>query len=477
MLVNQLKHRLCIYLVLHRFCIWGAGYMFVWGISNLVLRATFDSSPGLLLNGLAGLALIFLTLALVEWRGLPNCTALTALLDQYNLMGGLLMAADRLDTSSWLAKQKTPQRPQVEWHPGRKGAIFLLMAAFSAATLFTPYYLNSHPFSDKLEIGATVEKLQEQVVVLKEETLIKPDDAKRLEEQLELLSETAQGSNPARTYETLDHLNERIAMETDQNVKDLSAKMATVDRAENLARLVANTDDLKPAVQTQAMQALNRMLQDIAGDGAILPVLKDAKLMAAIRNGKLSPEQMAALASDLKNFRIKMAAKLKRLQASGMAVTQMTDATSFATKPDDSGLQAFLKANAENLTMADISAMCLAPGQGGVNRGRADAIITWKAPTSDQGARFRDVSTPLAGVAGIEESQPLGVTLTAPSPDKALPLLKAGALNKAAAGGGSALIHQVRPRHKGAVRRYFNRTQKPKPARPDFFDEIWSGWS
>ncbi len=478
-LVNQLKRRLFMRLVLQRFCVWGSGYLLVWGGANLMLRAALDISPGLLLNGLAGLFLIFFTVLLTEWRHMPDRIALTALLDQYNHLGGLLMAADKLDTSSWLAKLKTPLCPQVEWRARRKGAICLLMTVFSTVTLFTPYYLNSQAFSNKLEIGATVQKLHEQVTILKEETLLKPDDAKHLEEQLEQVSQTAQGRNPARAYETLDHLNEQINGEAGKNVRDLSAKMATVDHAETLARLLANTEDLKPAIRTQAMQALTRMLQEISGDAANLASAKNVKLMTAIRNGAMTPEQMAALPSDLKSLRMKMAAKLKRLQASGMTTAQLGDvSSSSAAKPEDSGLKAFLKANAENLTMADISALCQNPGRGGVDRGRGDAIMTWKAPTSDKGARFRDVTTPLAGVAGIEESQPLGVTLAAPPPDQALPLIKSGALNEAAAGGGSALIHQVRPRHKGAVRRYFNRAPKEtKPVRPDFFDEIWSGWS
>ena len=279
-----------------------------------MLRAALNVSPGFLVIGLAGLALIFLTVTMAEWRHIPNRIALTALLDQYNQLGGLLMAADILDTSSWLAKQKTPVCPQIEWRARSKGA--------------------------------------------------------------------------------------------------------------------------------------------------------------------LTPEQMAALQSDLKSCRMKMAAKLKRLQASGMTISQLGDASSSTAGPNDSGLKAFLKANAKNLTMADISALCQRPGQGGVDRGRGDAIMTWKTPSSDKGARYRDVTTPLAGVAGIEESQPLGVTLTPPSSGKTLPLVKSGVLNEAAAGGESALIHQVRPRHKGAVRRYFNRAEKKsKPVRPDFFDEIWSGWS
>ncbi len=443
-----------------------------------MLRAALNVSPGFLVIGLAGLVLIFLTATMAEWRHIPNRIALTALLDQYNQLGGLLMAADTLDTSSWLAKQKTPICPQIEWRARSKGTILLLMAVFSVVTLFTPYYLNPQAFSDKLEIGATVQKLHELVTVLKEETLIKPDDARRLEEQLEQLAQTAQGLNPARTYETLDHLNEQITEETGKNVREMSDEMAAVDLAQNLARLLANTDDLKPAVQTQAMQALTRMLHEISGDAASLPGLKDAKLMAAMSKGALTPEQMAALQSDLKSCRMKMAAKLKRLQASGMTISQLGDASSSTAGPDDSGLKAFLKANAKNLTMADISALCQRPGQGGVDRGRGDAIMTWKAPSSDKGARYRDVTTPLAGVAGIEESQPLGVTLTPPSSGKTLPLVKSGVLNEAAAGGESALIHQVRPRHKGAVRRYFKRAKKKsEPARPDFFDEIWSGWS
>lgn len=477
MIVNQFKHRLFVRCLLHRWCVGAPIFLLAWGVANLILRAAYDIPALMLLNGLWGLLLFLMVTSLLEWRRLPDHTVLTALIDQTNRMGGLLMSSERMDTSSWLTQRPAPQCPQIRWRMGSKAAVCLLMMLFTGATFFTPYYLNPNTLTNKLEIGASAAELREKVSLLKEEALIQPDKADQLEQQLDRMEKNARANDPARAWETLDHLNDRIQAEADKNVQNLTDQMAAVKRAENLALMLAHADQLQPSVRTQAMRALTQMLKDISQGGDASPLLNNDQRMRALGNGASSSEQLASLSGNLQKFQKQMAERLKRLQASGMSTANWGKVPELASPPDDSGLEAFLKANAQNMTMADISALCQNPGRGGVSRGRGDAVMTWKEPSSQEGSRFRDVTTPSAGFAGAQENQLLGVTLAPPSKGESEAPPKPGALNQAEAGSGAARLHKVRPRHKGPVRRYFDRSPKPKPRKPDYFDEIWSGWS
>jgi hypothetical protein len=95
-------------------------------------------------------------------------------------------------------------------------------------------------------------------------------------------------------------------------------------------------------------------------------------------------------------------------------------------------------------------------GKGGVDRGRGDAAMTWADGSSEKDARFKEKILPPSSVAGLNDSQLVGLSASAPTADTS-GVAAHGALNSAASGGGSAYTQTILPRHRGAVKRYFDR--------------------
>jgi len=74
--------------------------------------------------------------------------------------------------------------------------------------------------------------------------------------------------------------------------------------------------------------------------------------------------------------------------------------------------------------------------------------------SSEKDARFKEKVLPPSSVAGLNDSQLVGLSASAPKTDAS-----GVAAHGAASGGGSAYMQTLLPRHRGAVRRYFDRPQ------------------
>ena len=83
--------------------------------------------------------------------------------------------------------------------------------------------------------------------------------------------------------------------------------------------------------------------------------------------------------------------------------------------------------------------------------------MTWSEGTSADGAKFEAEVLPLSNIASLEDSEVIGLSTAAPTVETSGAAPQSGGLNGAAAGGGSAFNQTVLPRHKGAVKRYFER--------------------
>ena len=103
-----------------------------------------------------------------------------------------------------------------------------------------------------------------------------------------------------------------------------------------------------------------------------------------------------------------------------------------------------------------IAAVCRTPGQGGINRGRGDAELTWKDPSSSEGASFDPQVLPPSAVRDPSQSIKLGVSSAAPelSADGGS---TGGALGGVTSSGGGSAATVVLPRHRAAVQQYFDR--------------------
>ena len=82
--------------------------------------------------------------------------------------------------------------------------------------------------------------------------------------------------------------------------------------------------------------------------------------------------------------------------------------------------------------------------------------MTWTEGSDENGAKFKEKALPPGSVAGLQDSQLVGLSASAPEVQKGN-LAAHGALNNSATGGGSAHTQTVLPKHKGAVKKYFDR--------------------
>src|SRR5262249_6444210 len=87
-----------------------------------------------------------------------------------------------------------------------------------------------------------------------------------------------------------------------------------------------------------------------------------------------------------------------------------------ANRRDNSGLARFLKENAEKMSV-DEATLQWCQGKGGVDRGRGDAAMTWTDGSSEKDARFKEKVLPPSSVAGLNDSQLVGMSASAPTAD------------------------------------------------------------
>jgi hypothetical protein len=301
---------------------------------------------------------------------------------------------------------------------------------------------------------------------LKEENFLAEAEAQELKEKLDQLAAEASGEDPAKTWEALDHLTDSVEKAAKDAAANATAKQEQLAKAEALAEglqagMMAGADQMDAKLMTEAMQALSTMMQGAMKENEALAGNLSPETQEALKNGALKPEQLKDVANALSQNRQKLSQQLSKLNQSGRNQNGTINPNSLkggaqAQKRSNSSLSEFLKENAQRMSVEEALAEW---GKGGVDRGRGDAPMTWTEGSDEKNAKFKEKALPPGSVAGLQDSQMVGLSAAAPEVQKGN-LAAHGALNNAATGGGSAYTQTILPRHKGAVKRYFERNQK-----------------
>ncbi|MCI0528433.1 MAG: hypothetical protein L0Y56_13420, partial [Nitrospira sp.] len=173
----------------------------------------------------------------------------------------------------------------------------------------------------------------------------------------------------------------------------------------------------------------------------------------------LSPEQLKEISELLGQTKGEIIGRLVELREVGLIDLKALKLAEKLGQYNSSELVAFLKENAENIPVSEILSLWVQgqPGKGGITRGRGDAAMTWSDGTSEEGTKFKEQVLPPGSVAALKDNQLIGLSAGTPSVEPVEGPSKSGALNGASAGGGSAFTQVILPRHRGAVKRYFER--------------------
>jgi hypothetical protein len=437
-------------------------WFFLWGAVALVLRAASATPRGRLLWGAAGIAVAVIAAAFVSRRRLPSRDSVRAMLDDRNDCGGLLMAGADADLGAWRVPEVI--LPRLRWQKARAFGMLAASSAFVLISLLAPVRFAAINAARPMDVSREVENLSAQIEALKEAQIIEVAKAEALEQKLDQLGQEASGEDPAKTWEALDHLNDAVEKAAKEAAEAANARQGRLARAEALAEgLTAGGDQLDSKTMTEAMRTLGEMAREAVKENELLAGDLSPETLEAIKSGSLKAEHLKDLSKALSQSKSALNQKLSKLSESsrlgqfGRINPNSLKGGAQANRRDNSGLARFLKENAEKMSV-DEATLQWCTGKGGVDRGRGDAAMTWTDGSSEKDARFKEKVLPPSSVAGLNDSQLVGLSASAPTAETS-GVAAHGALNSAASGGGSAYTQTILPRHRGAVKRYFDRPQ------------------
>lgn len=458
-LVGRFSRHLARWFVLRQSVAAVTAWAFLWGTAVLVLKVTYGTSVPTLLWGVVGLPVALGLAAWLALRGLPNRSAVRALLDSKGERGGLLMAGAECDLGEWEAEPTTAELPKLQWRGKRPLGFLALAGAYVALAFLLPargLAVNGTP----LDIDRPADRLAEQVRVLKDEKILDPERAENLKQKLGEVRAQAGGKDPAKTHEALDHLKDVVKQAARQAAEEKARQANQLGKVDAAAEALQKAGPmLSPQETADLLKELAALAEKAAAESDALQGELGADLAAALKEGKLSPEQLKQLAAAAKSGKDALAKSAKNLHNAKLIDADQLKACE-GGKPDPDGLAKYLAKNAGKKGLKD-GLREVQEGNGGVNDdGPGDTPLNFGDRSTADGTKFKEEALPPSELAALKESQLTGVGKAAPKRDPNAAPPQAGGLTGAAAGGGSANAAPVLPQHRGAVGRYFDRPEK-----------------
>jgi hypothetical protein len=433
-MLRRLARRLTIGLFLDVWPKWAAASLLGAGLVVLICRVAFPgAAPYLRWLWLAPLlTAVPAIVTCVVRRYRPG--EVIALADWLSGGQGMLMTLREHNDPAWIESPLADHSSRFtlpRLRPWRRLSALPPALMFLALALWLPQRVPAQGMNAVLadEIAAD---LKAAVVALKQQDLITPEEEKKLDEEIERIRRGARERVDASSWEAADALREKIAA-------GLSEKMDAVRWAEDsLARLsAAGQAGANPDSQSRANAAeLSAALEKLARSGLLAGAPAD--LQGLLKGGKLptDPEALRKLAASLSAHLAKTGGRLGGAGRQGKEFGRF-DPSEFPLASDQASAP------------GDI------PGRGGVDRGRADAELTWGKETMPFD-RFKASALPPGAARSADDWAPVVELPGAPreSTGRSAPAV---ARQYGAAAGQTAWRRTLAPRHQSAVKKYFDK--------------------
>ncbi|MCA9113615.1 MAG: hypothetical protein KDA79_00915 [Planctomycetaceae bacterium] len=425
---------------------WLLVYLFVFG--TIVLTVRLGAAwlwPNVLWLGLA----VVPVLALAWWKsreGRFTERESVALLDRRLGAGGLLMTLVETPDGRWSGQLPAATRQWLDSLPKVRPSRFfrtvLLPAAFAVGACFVPLREGrSGPHLESTVGQQAATDLESSLELLEDAQLIEKEEQEELREEIEQLAAET-GSKPLthEKWETVDSLRERLQM------KVAGASMS-VSQAREAASLLGRALGEKGSLltveqQDQLSKELLEALKKLSPDGSFSGAGGDlaSELQRLTKNGQLQLPQDAAarqqMLDQLQDYLDQQEQKLAQLREKVGQGGQCEGG-----QCQNPGGQKMANGNR--------------PGRGGVTRGRGDADMTWGDESDRQGTKFKETILP-PGFADQPGQMVLGESAREPEVDPAAVAARGEQRLSDPSAGRATWNRRLRPRHRQAVRNYFD---------------------
>ncbi|MCC7192208.1 MAG: hypothetical protein IT444_05435 [Phycisphaeraceae bacterium] len=448
------------------------GWCLLWGSLVLLLRATGGWPRTTMAWGALGILPVLLAAGGIAWRRRPSAFAVRATLDRVNSCGGLLMAADETAIGEWQRRLPALAVPSLRWNARRPAIVMLAGVAFLAVGFIIPQRLVESTTSRRLDVSRDVARLTTQIETLAEVKILETQQARALQEKLEQIAGEASGRDPVKTWEALDHVQDTLARAAAEAAEKATEKAGSLAEGQLLAEALEKSDPvLNPETLKEMFDELKDITERAAEENEDLLRNISPELAEAIQNSELSDAQLDEVRDLLNQSSERLSEMAQKLEALGLIDADLaqrlrpadsssgTDSESESSADAALELREFLSQN-PGIPIDEAIVIIRQPGRGGIDRGRGDAEMTWKDPSSEEGVKFKEQELPPAKLNALKDSKLSAISMAAPKVDEKAAGSSGGALKDASAGGGAAFTHTVLPRHQAAVKKYFEREEK-----------------
>ena len=430
-IVRRFSRRLRLGLFLDAWPRWAAGALLAAGCAALICRLFFPTADRYLFWLLAAPAVAILPAAIISIRRAYRPEEVLAIVD--SLSGGdgaILTLAERRD-QAWSHAPQIGRAAHVAlpaFRPWRRLLVVVPALAFLVIALLLPQRTHAtgpSPIADDVVAGlsATLAELQSS-------NLVTPEEEKQLEEEIERVRNAARERMDPSAWEAADAVREKMAA-------NAAAKQDAAKWAQEALAQYSAAGGLEGSPDAASAKAeLSRALEALARSGALAGAPTDIQKMLA--GGKLPTDaaSLGKLAASLGQYLGDVQGRLGELKGFGGRGSRF-DPSEFAAAGDGT----------------DGAAGGNSPGRGGVDRGRADAELTY-GKESQSAELFKAQALPPGYVRSPDDWAPI---VNMPGAPNVAPEAGGRAAARAYAedAGQAAWRRTLAPRHQSAVKKYF----------------------
>ena len=440
--------------------------LFVWGTVIIACRAMGGVPFAVLLIVGGVLIVTAATVAvLLAWRKVPDRKKLVAAIDCESEGGGLLMSLVELGSlGDWGTQLRDMKTPRFRWQSNKTLVFVATGLIFACFSLFLPdKTVNALAGPRKLDVTNQVREINSKLEKLQEEKILDADKVEELKQELKRIQQDAEADGPIKTWEAIDHLNDKLAKEAQNAAEELLKEQEKYETAEAMAEalkehLAAEENTHGPT--TEEMQDLANEMSNMLGEmGADDEFLNDLKQQIDEQGlESLTQEQLEQLAEKMSEKLRDCQGRLNNLKSGRMIDPDRLKDFSECNPRDAQSLKDFLDNQCQGACDAEGECDGGIPGRGGISRGPGSSAIQFDHDTQESDAEMKERALEPDYV-DMEASVRMGVTREAPTPNRAGSAAEeGGAVTDTTGVAGSSGRDAVLPKHRGAVKRFFDIT-------------------
>ena len=458
--LRELRERLVLAIFADALLTFAIFAVFAGGFLLLICHATGVSSP-MFERIVLGLCFVvpLLLASITLRRKRPSkdelITILAAKSDVSN--SGLLASYGEIEMREWEEHAFSATVPTIKISYSRRPAILAMGIIFLFGSLAVPKLLPENLNRHGLDISADRNELEERIETMKEEELIEEGKAEELKRQLEEIAAGAEGEDPEKSWEALDHLSDKLDEQALEAEEETKARLEKINLVEAAANGVMKSAESETGDSELAMKGLEKLLKKLE---SLSPELK--KMMG--ERGELNNmSDLKEALSKLGMTREELKRLLKKIRECESVKCRMArEGCESRGKGEGEGdgismeeLKAFVEANCSSEEAMALMA-CPFPGRGGISRGRGDAEMSWKQRELDFPHAFKSEKLNDASPPTMKDSVLVGRGSGAPKTGE-VDVSAPGALTDARISSRDSSGFVVQPRYRGTVKSYFER--------------------